>query len=299
METNSKLTIKKTQIDHTPSLVLDNDNLDQQPWKEDLSATNLILKSVDTENYMIDPDVVFRMPQFSARKFKSLPYSKVENKLIVLTSTSKTSAFTAVSPYFKEMNIKCIPVTEERLKNIMEHVYRYELVFEEDEGSNEIIFSLSNSIIRSALLQEASDIHLNPSKGGGGSVSLRINGKLVPLQNLLPADYSSLISRFKVLASIDITESRKPQDGAIQLPKVGIDLRLATIPAATGEKLTLRLIDQNKSVRSLHETGMSEKLRKDIEKCLQTSHGMIIVSGATGSGKSTTMFACVDWIIKK
>ncbi len=148
-----------------------------------------------------------------------------------------------------------------------------------------------NEIIRDALEQRATDIHLEPLSHDL-RIRYRIDGVLqeVPVPEQIKTLQSSVISRLKVMARLDIAEKRKPQDGriALQLDGKSIDVRVATIPSVEGESISLRLLGQEEF--NLDRLGLVPTLRETIDELLKEPNGIVLVTGPTGSGKSTTLY---------
>ncbi len=151
-------------------------------------------------------------------------------------------------------------------------------------------------IMKEAYLRRASDIHLDPQPDGL-KARIRVDGRLEDIRiHLQQAQASALISRIKVLAGLDIAESRSAQDGGFtydipSLPDISIDLRIATIATKWGERVTIRILAKEAKEFTLSDTGMSPKALGLFEKALKRPHGMILITGPTGSGKSTTLYA--------
>uniref|UniRef100_UPI003139E9C8 type II secretion system ATPase GspE n=2 Tax=Marinimicrobium sp. C2-29 TaxID=3139825 RepID=UPI003139E9C8 len=159
------------------------------------------------------------------------------------------------------------------------------------------IIRLINAILSQAVREEASDIHLEPFEDRV-SVRFRIDGVLSeilsPKAELAPV----LVSRLKVMARLDIAEKRLPQDGRITVRLAGhaVDIRVSTIPSAHGERIVLRLLDQAAGQLSLEQLAMPPHVREGLGKALHKPHGIILVTGPTGSGKTTTLYAGLSHI---
>ncbi|MCH7721608.1 MAG: type II/IV secretion system protein [Planctomycetes bacterium] len=154
-----------------------------------------------------------------------------------------------------------------------------------------------NSIIDEAVDRRASDIHIEPEKDRL-RVRFRIDGRLIEARAYPTEMHSALISRIKVLATLDITERRKPQDGRFSHHSFEqeLDIRVATIPAANGERVTLRLLAMDRSRLDLTTLGMEPESRQGFERMIRRPYGIILITGPTGSGKSTTMYAALQQI---
>jgi type II secretory ATPase GspE/PulE/Tfp pilus assembly ATPase PilB-like protein len=148
------------------------------------------------------------------------------------------------------------------------------------------------SIVERASERRASDIHIEPSHART-RIRLRIDGVLVEDDALARDLGERVVARIKLLAGMDIADKRLPQDGrcTVALSARGVDLRVASMPTIHGEKLVIRLLDRNGQLSRLDDLGMSATLLHDVRSLLAASHGLIVVCGPTGSGKTTTLYA--------
>ncbi len=156
------------------------------------------------------------------------------------------------------------------------------------------VIKLVDLIIRQAINDGASDIHIEPFKNKM-SLRYRIDGKLYEIPPPARHLHLPIISRIKILAKLDIAEKRLPQDGAI-LVKIGerqIDIRVSVIPTIYGEKIVLRILDRSNVILDLDQMGFDTKQLKDIRWAINSPYGMVFVTGPTGSGKSTTLSAMI------
>jgi general secretion pathway protein E len=152
-------------------------------------------------------------------------------------------------------------------------------------------------MVHDAVKRRATDIHLEPTRQEM-TIRMRIDGAL---HTGKPYDRSvgeAVVNIFKVLAKMDITEKRKPQDGSLSAEVDGrpVDFRVATAGSVSGEKLVLRILDKSAQLISLKQLGMRDKLREAIKSVVAEPHGMMLVCGPTGAGKSTTLYACLNEI---
>lgn len=154
-----------------------------------------------------------------------------------------------------------------------------------------------DSIIDEAVDRRASDIHIEP-EDDRLRVRLRIDGRMVESRAFPLAAAPALISRVKVLATLDITERRRPQDGRFTQRSFDqdIDVRMAVIPTARGERVTLRLLSKDRSRLTLENLGMGMELRQAFERLISRPYGIILITGPTGSGKTTTLYAGLQHI---
>jgi type IV pilus assembly protein PilB len=182
-----------------------------------------------------------------------------------------------------------------------------ELQIEEEEESDDLevddgisdapLVRLVNSVIFQAAEDGASDIHFEPQEDAL-VVRFRVDGVLQEVQRIPRRMTAGVTTRLKVLAKLDIAERRKPQDGRISLNAAAagrlLDIRVATLPTVDGEKVVMRLLDKSKRPPTLEELGLSDEMRARLEKIVERPTGSLLVTGPTGSGKSTTLFAALS-----
>jgi general secretion pathway protein E len=151
-----------------------------------------------------------------------------------------------------------------------------------------------NLLVRDAYNSGASDIHLEATRSGL-SVRFRLDGVLSPSLEPPPNLQHAVVSRIKLLAELDIAERRRPQDGRVRvrLESRELDLRVSTVPTMHGESVVLRLLDRGGRPVDLEDLGMSAELLAAMERLTTRPHGMVLVTGPTGSGKTTTLYACL------
>jgi len=157
------------------------------------------------------------------------------------------------------------------------------------------IIRLLNALFAQAILEKASDIHIE-SYEGRIRIRFRVNGTLKQVLEPGIKIAPLLVSRIKVMAKLDIAEKRLPQDGriAIQLGGRAVDMRVSTIPSGNGEKVVLRLLDKQVGRLQLTKLGMDDKTHEMIQKIIHQPHGILLVTGPTGSGKTTTLYAALQ-----
>ncbi len=157
------------------------------------------------------------------------------------------------------------------------------------------IIRMLNALLTQAARDGASDIHIEPYERTS-SVRFRVDGTLREVVQPNRALHAALISRLKIMADLDIAEKRLPQDGRISL-RIGtraVDVRVSTLPSAHGERAVLRLLDKSESQLSLESVGMQGDVLKRFEHLVTQPHGIILVTGPTGSGKTTTLYAALQ-----
>jgi type II secretory ATPase GspE/PulE/Tfp pilus assembly ATPase PilB-like protein len=163
-----------------------------------------------------------------------------------------------------------------------------------DLASQPPVIRYVNLLVREAYDAGASDIHLEASRHGL-TARFRLDGVLTQAIEPPAELQRAIVSRIKLLAELDIAERRRPQDGRIRvrLESRELDLRVSTVPTIFGESVVLRLLDRGGRPVALHELGMAQGLLRAVEHLAARPHGMILVTGPTGSGKSTTLYACL------
>jgi type IV pilus assembly protein PilB len=184
-----------------------------------------------------------------------------------------------------------------------------ELVPEEEEEADDLeaedgisdapLVRLVNSIIFQAAEEGASDVHFEP-QADALVVRFRTDGVMHEVQRVPKRMTAGVITRLKVLAKLDIAERRKPQDGRISLSAAAagrlLDIRVATLPTVDGEKIAMRLLDKSKTAPTLEELGLEEGMRNTLQEIINKPGGALLVTGPTGSGKSTTLYSALTEI---
>lgn len=157
------------------------------------------------------------------------------------------------------------------------------------------VVKLVNLIVDEAVKQSASDIHIEPHRGGIW-IRYRVDGVLRDAMNPPTSLKAALVSRIKIMADLDIAERRRPQDGRVHLTADGrsIDLRVSTLPTMFGEKVVLRVLDQSATQIGLTRLGFPSTVMQAWESAASKPHGMVLVTGPTGSGKTTTLYATLS-----
>lgn len=169
----------------------------------------------------------------------------------------------------------------------------------QDQAGEALVVRLTNSIFAQAVRSRASDIHISPQQN---SVQLRfrIDGRLIEMPSPPKSVFLSVIARIKIIANMDITISRVPQDGrfTLKLEKKEINVRVSSIPTIHGENIVMRLLDMSAGIYTLNSLGMDAEDMAKIESMSQKPYGMILSTGPTGSGKSTSLYAILNSINK-
>jgi len=161
------------------------------------------------------------------------------------------------------------------------------------------VIRLVNTILEQAVREKASDVHIEPSEGDT-KVRMRIDGALFNSLDIPKNLHPPLVARIKILSGMDIAEKRRPQDGRILIMVAGkkIDLRVSTLPSINGEKAVLRLLVQDNEHIGLEKLGFDDQQQELLRTAINSAHGIVLVTGPTGSGKSTTLYSLLELINK-
>src|SRR5216110_3268242 len=284
-------------------------------------STRFRLKLADFKD--VDPGIKEKVPEQLARRYHVLPLRITDSFLEVATANpfdldaEKTLAFATA----REIRMQLLAPS--KINEKLDELYRPEKaldkMFQQMEGSPEMvqlveagpeeiavseeqasqrpIVRLVDLIISEAILARSSVIHIEPEEGGV-AVRYRIDGVLrqqmkIPRQAGLP-----LISRIKIMSSLDIADRLRPQDGRARVAVNGqpIDLRVSTLPASLGEKVVIRILDSRATVKSLDSLGLNPGEGDAIKRLLENHEGILLVTGPTGSGKTTTLYSAINQI---
>lgn len=168
-------------------------------------------------------------------------------------------------------------------------------MFTEYDYQNEPIVDIVNEMLVDAAKKRASDIHMDPTPDVL-NIRIRVDGELILYAKVPAAVKKNLVTRVKIISGMNITESRVPQDGAIKMTVDGkdLDFRVSTLPIVYGEKVVIRLLDYSATQASLDSLGFSEENLSKLKEAMNKPNGIILVTGATGSGKSTTVYSILQ-----
>lgn len=271
-------------------------------------AIQLYLPMVNLSHMNIDLDVLDYIPQERARELKVMPLFEIGDQLTIAVSDPQNIQVVDTVRKMTDKMIQLTLATEESIIWAIDGNYSSGAAFgKEDfqegadaieEASSEENIQIADSIMVEAARSGTSDVHIEPGDGYL-QVRFRRDGVLNKFSTLPPSRTAGLISRFKVLAGIDIAESRKPQDGRFQqeISKGHpVDVRVSTYPTPYGEKVVMRILDQSKGVTNLDKLGFGKNTLQEWKEAYTSGNGIVLVTGPTGSGKSTTLYATLSRI---
>ena len=281
---------------------------------------------LDLPNEEIDPEVAKSIGQEIARRYKALPLRLIDGKVLVAMKepndiyaidalrlimgkdvepglAEEEDILEAISEYHQNENSVADVVAKALDDLSLDNIHLAETPTEEDFSVDQMreladeapVVRLTNLIIAGAVRDGASDIHVEPGREQV-RIRYRIDGILHDEMTLPKKVQSSLISRLKIMSDMDIAEKRAPQDGRISLIIDGknYDFRVSTLPAIFGEKMVLRILDKSAINVGLQKLGMLPHTLEQFEDLIQRTYGILLVTGPTGSGKSTTLYSALS-----
>jgi type IV pilus assembly protein PilB len=266
------------------------------------------IERVNLAQYPVDRDIALLISAELAERHKVLPLEK-KGRQIILAMADPTNFF-AMDDVRMVTSLDVLPVivSESDLERSIANAYgvrdiveRAVIKLQEEElaTSSEIqtsddapIISIVNGLISQAVKDRASDIHIEPMERNV-RVRFRVDGVLREIVIFPRATQNAIVSRIKIMANMDIAEKRMPQDGRIKVQEKGrdIDIRASTLPTVLGEKVVLRILDRAAVVLDISSLGFSSHNLERYKKMYGQSYGMILVTGPTGSGKTTTLYS--------
>jgi type IV pilus assembly protein PilB len=287
-----------------------------------LVARQLGVPSVQLRDGLVDPLAARLLPRAKAESLKALALLKVRETLCVamadplnLRSTDEIERITGLKlrvvvahaktiqrmiqrVYDENFHVDAVTADmEESAVEISEDAVQVDLQRVGESGESSPVVNLINFLIMQSLRHGASDIHIEPGRRHT-TVRFRVDGQLRevlrPRRDLHPA----LISRVKVIAQMDIAEHRLPQDGRVHVvvDHREIDLRVSVMPTVLGEKAVIRVLDRQRLTFDLSKLGFSDRVLGEFRRLLAKPHGLLLVTGPTGSGKTTTLYSAIELI---
>lgn len=283
-----------------------------------LLSEQLDIPFVDLEQYPLRPEIVKRIPETTARRYRALALSASENGTLLVAMSDPTNIF-AYDDLCRILKtpINLAVVRESKLLQLIDQAYQGDADYgslasevEEDIADSSIaledidlddkqseapVVRLIETLFESALAVKASDIHIEPDEKVL-RIRRRIDGVLQEQIMDEKAIAPALVSRLKLMAGLDISERRLPQDGRfnIKLKQASVDVRFSTMPTQYGEAVVMRLLDHSEGVKNIDHIGLQDSARERLEKAIHRPHGLLLVTGPTGSGKTTTLYAAIN-----
>jgi type II secretory ATPase GspE/PulE/Tfp pilus assembly ATPase PilB-like protein len=275
--------------------------------------------SVNLDNAVADSDAVALIPKAVARRLHVLPltYDSANKKLtIAMPDTFNVVVLDQVSVQVgRDIELISVLAGEAEIEKCIDQFYGFELSVdgilreietgeidyqsldaESDEYSQPVV-RLVNALLSDAVKRRASDIHFEPEEGFL-RFRYRIDGVLRQIRSIHKNYWSAIAVRLKVMAGMDIAETRAPQDGRISLSLSGrtVDFRVSTLPTVHGENIVLRVLDRQSGIVTLEKLGLKEDALNTLKIMVSRPEGIILITGPTGSGKTTTLYSILQYL---
>ena len=285
-------------------------------------AERLNVPYCDLDSTTLLPDVVKKIPEAIARKYTVIGVSKMGKRMTVATNdpinfyvfedlrvvtgcsinpvlATKSAISKAIGKMYSEGQASAVVQAAEEELAEDEDIDLNDIDLSADRIDSAPIVKLATAIVENSYRQDCTDIHIEPFKDRT-KIRIRINSDLVELMTLSPALHNALVTRFKILSGMNIAEKRIPQDGRMSqvIDGTTVDLRVSNLPMVYGEKVVLRILAGDGSVRKIQDLGMTDYNYERFVSCLKVPQGVVLVTGPTGSGKSTTLYAALGEIAK-
>jgi general secretion pathway protein E len=221
--------------------------------------------------------------RFGRIKLKTLPRDELEAAIAQAYAGAGNDAAQVIDEVESDLDLAKLMTDMPAIEDLLE------------SADDAPVIRMINALLTQALREEASDIHIEPYEQTS-VVRFRVDGALRDIVRPKKGIHASLVSRIKIMASLDIAEKRLPQDGRITLRVGGksVDVRVSTLPTGHGERAVLRLLDKEAGRLDLHHLGMSDAVMKEFDQLIAQPHGIVLVTGPTGSGKTTTLYAALS-----
>lgn len=284
-------------------------------------AEKLGLPFVRLKDFEVDPVCLNRLPVDVARRYQILPLMEHDRRLVVAMEDPTDQETIHLLRFLAGTSLEVVVATQGELQAAINRHYgdteeesaigdlglEQQPDPDEDErrameqlGSERPIVRLVTNIIREAIKRRASDIHIQP-QDGRVDLLYRIDGSLIYIRKLAKALLPAVVSRIKIIGRMNIAERRLPQDGRSRVVEgdAVCDLRISVIPTSQGESVVIRILNKNEGLRSIDQIGFSKRDLEIFQNLIHKSNGLLLATGPTGSGKSTTLYAAIDEVRKQ
>lgn len=271
----------------------------------------------DPRKTMLDPNLIKLVPKDVAQRNKVIPVAMDGDTVqLAMADVYNVVAMDQARRYFPR-KCKVVPLfcTDSQIIELIDQYYDYEMSIDgilreietgirennelsgEEEGYVNPTVRLVNALLVDSIKSGASDIHFEP-EGAFLRLRYRIDGAMTQVRSFHRSYWGAIVVRLKIMSGMNIAETRQPQDGRISFSALGreVDFRVASQPTVHGENIVLRLLDKTKSLVPLEKLGFSDHNSRLLKKLLKRPEGIIIVTGPTGSGKTTTLYSVLSYI---
>ena len=272
------------------------------------------LDHLDLDVFPVDMGAANLVASTAAKRYQAVPVAFVDKRTLLLAMADPSNVLAVDDvAIMTGYEVRVAVASPEAIADLISRLDRMEDVVtgeaapeegEQEDGAEIVnlretaddapVVKLVNQIVAQAVERGASDVHLAPD-GTEVRVRVRVDGILQDITTVPRRMAAGVVSRVKIMADLDIAERRLPQDGRVSLTVDGrhVDLRIVTLPSVHGESIVMRILDKDSVVMKLEKLGMSEPERERFERAFHQTHGAVLVTGPTGSGKSTTLYAAL------
>ena len=306
-EVESAVATSRTQGKPTGQVLLETGLLREDQLARVLSE-RFGVDYVDLSMYDVDMGAVSLIGAEPAKRYQAVPVGFLDDGALLLAMADPTNVLTIDDiTMITGLKVRPAAASAEDIRIVINRLNRLDDSVEEVDEPEELsdalatadaegpVIKLVHSIIGQAVEQGASDIHCNP-ESGDMRVLYRLDGVLYPAATVARRMSPGLVSRIKIMANLDIAEKRFPQDGRLAVAIDGrrVDVRVVTLPVVGGEAVVMRILDTGVQVRDLESLGMLSGERTRFAQAISKPNGAVLVTGPTGSGKSTTLYTALD-----
>ncbi|HEY8303476.1 MAG TPA: ATPase, T2SS/T4P/T4SS family [Solirubrobacteraceae bacterium] len=271
------------------------------------------LDHLDLDTFPVDMGAANLVVNTAAKRYQAVPVSFVDKRTLLLAMADPSNVLAVDDvAIMTGYEVRVAVASPDAIGDLISRMARLEDVVsgeaapeDSEDSSAEIVnlretaddapvVKLVNQIVAQAVERGASDVHLAPD-GHEVRVRVRVDGILQDITTVPRRMAAGVVSRVKIMAELDIAERRLPQDGRVGLTVDGrhVDLRVVTLPSVHGESIVMRILDKDSVVMKLEKLGMADTERERFERAFNETHGAVLVTGPTGSGKSTTLYAAL------